>query len=146
MVSDGSESPCGFPVPLTYSWPRDEPAQQTPKAQARQAEPWQGHQLPPHHPALCPACCWQLQLGFTGLVLSNPDTALPVPPHCPACPHRLASPRQPGKGGNVLVLGLGRGRCAELWLLSPPRSSTDWGNTSLITDHQVMIYFIGHRL
>lgn len=39
------------------------------------------------------------RLGFTGLLLnacsySNPDTALPVPPPCRACPHRCSLGRE----------------------------------------------------
>lgn len=135
MLSDGSESPCGFPVPLTYSWPRDETAQQTPKGQARQAEPWQGHQLtsvPSPVPSLLGAAPGWVSLGCCWVTLTQPSlchhTAQPVPSPLPA----LSSLAR--EGGNVLVLRLGRGRCAEGPVAVVTTGGTDWGHTPLMTD------------
>lgn len=59
------------------------------------------------------------RLGFTGLLLgacsySNLTQPSLCHPAAEPVPIASASPWQPRKGGNVLVLSLGRGRCAEL--------------------------------
>lgn len=88
------------------------------------------------------------RLGFTGLLLSacsysKSHTALPVSPRCRACPHRFCQRSAALEGRECPGAEAGEGEMcrAELWLLSPPRSSTDWGDIPLMPDFQVMIYF-----
>lgn len=98
-----------------------------------QAEPQHRHQLPPPHQPWAQPAAGSSRLGFTGLLLSacscsNPDTALPVAPRCPTCPHCFC---QPQKGSSVLGLRLGRGRCAELScaVVNTEKQRGLWGHT-----------------
>lgn len=118
MVSDGSESPCGFPVPLTLGLRMNQPNKLLKARQCRQSPGTDISCLLPSQPRAQPAA-GSSRLGFTGLLLSvcsygNPDTALLCHLAAQPVPTASAGPLQPRKGGNVLVLRLGRGRCAEL--------------------------------
>lgn len=127
IASDGSESPCGFPVPLLYSWPTDEPASKPLKQRQRRQSPGTGTScLLTTQPCAQPAAS-SSRLGFTGLLLSacsysKSHTALPVSPRCRACPHRFCQRSAALEGRECPGAEAGEGEMcrAELWLLSLP--------------------------